>query len=94
MSVNIYIDPYFESNEPLSQNFGDSDLSIVMKNDDNIEMAANRKYFTIIVKDNDSDTSIGVWREYWWEGGNTPDNSNVDYFVIWMYIFISHCFFS
>lgn len=78
MSVNIIIDPYFESNESLSQNFGDSNLYAVVNNSDNIEIAANTKYFTIIVKDND--TSTEVWRDHWWEGGSTPDNSDVNYF--------------
>lgn len=78
MSVNIIIDPYFESNESLSQNFGDSNLYTVVNNSDNIEIAANTKYFTIIVKDND--TSTEVWKDHWWEGDSTPDNSDVDYF--------------
>ena len=78
MSVNIIIDPYFESNESPSQNFGDSNLYVVVNNSNNIEIAANTKYFTIIVKDND--TSAEVWKDHWWEGGSTPDNSDVDYF--------------
>ena len=78
MSVNIIIDPYFESNESPSQNFGDSNLYTVINNSNNIEIATNTKYFTIIVKDND--TSTEVWRDHWWEGGSTPDNSDVNYF--------------
>lgn len=77
MSEQLFV--YADETYVPSQSFGDVTFNVLLNTSGGVDdIKIDKTYFTIIVKDND--TSTEVWKDHWWEGGSTPDNSDVDYF--------------